>query len=187
MTQAEGARPCEDLSAFKRPRQGGPNAGLIENADTRSSDYKLSLRPRPGHAAYTRYIRYKGFNDPRGGGAFSRRLTAPLTFAGAGKADAVKPGVTAGSHNLQIVGYARRGFDPVGVGRKRWPRFMRSLSRFVGLCGVRMADAVMQAAKEAIRSSAWWNARFGLPAGWGDPFFNSLESDIASFSFRCRG
>lgn len=57
---------------------------IIRNGNQRSGDYaNLARLPRPGHADYTGYVRYNGFNDIRGGGHFSGRLTAPLTFAGA--------------------------------------------------------------------------------------------------------
>jgi chorismate synthase len=64
---------------------GAPLCAVIENTDTHSSDYSRSLRfkPRPSHSDYAAWVKYDGNNDPRGGGHFSGRLTAPLVFAGA--------------------------------------------------------------------------------------------------------
>ena len=62
---------------------GAPLAIAFRNTNTRSSDYKsLEDVPRPGHADYTGAVKFDGFNDPRGGGHFSGRLTLPLVAAG---------------------------------------------------------------------------------------------------------
>lgn len=63
---------------------GMPVCLLLRNRDVRSADYDaLRHTPRPSHADYTAWVQSGGRNDPRGGGAFSGRLTAPLVAAGA--------------------------------------------------------------------------------------------------------
>ena len=57
---------------------------MIENTNTRSGDYaKTADLLRPGHADYTAYAKYHGFQDARGGGHFSGRVTAALVAGGA--------------------------------------------------------------------------------------------------------
>ena len=63
---------------------GDPLAAVLYNTDARSGDYApLKNKPRPSHGDYTAAVRAQGYNDPRGGGHTSGRLTAPLTAAGA--------------------------------------------------------------------------------------------------------
>ena len=63
---------------------GAPLCAVINNTNTRSGDYSNLLAcPRPGHSDYTAFEKYNGFNDIRGGGHFSGRLTAPLVALGA--------------------------------------------------------------------------------------------------------
>ncbi len=63
---------------------GMPITILIKNKNTKSSDYnKLKSVPRPSHADYTAFVKYNGYNDYRGGGHFSGRLTAPIVALGA--------------------------------------------------------------------------------------------------------
>ena len=62
---------------------GAPICVLFRNGDARPADYELFARvPRPGHADFVGAAKYRGFNDPRGSGHFSGRLTLPLVAAG---------------------------------------------------------------------------------------------------------
>ena len=93
------------LSGVRNGRAtGAPLCAMIENTNTRSDDYRnIAASMRPGHADYAGYVKYGGYNDPRGGGHFSGRLTAPLVFAGSVARDLLKEkGVTIGAHIASI-------------------------------------------------------------------------------------
>ena len=69
---------------FENKTTGMPIAAIIRNENKRSGDYSnLKIMPRPSHSDFTAMIRYQNYNDIRGGGHFSGRLSAPLVFAGA--------------------------------------------------------------------------------------------------------
>lgn len=69
---------------FEGKTTGVPICCIIYNKDKKSSDYdKIKNTPRPSHSDYTASVKYKGFNDYRGAGHFSGRLTAGIVFAGA--------------------------------------------------------------------------------------------------------
>ena len=99
---------------------GTPLCAFIQNTDTHSGDYSnISHLARPGHADYTGAVRYKGFNDVRGGGHFSGRLTAPLCFAGAVCGQILeRRGIYTGAHVKEIHGIKDAEFDHVKVSRQ---------------------------------------------------------------------
>ena len=99
---------------------GTPICALIENTNTQSKDYdQLRSVARPGHADYTGFVRYHGFNDIRGGGHFSGRLTAPLCFAGSIAKQYLRSlGIEVGAHIASIGSVHDRPLDPVLVDRE---------------------------------------------------------------------
>lgn len=166
---------------------GAPLCAVLENGDTRSGDYaSLADLPRPSHADYPARVRYGGHNDPRGGGHFSGRLTAPLCVAGGIALQILERwGVVIGAH-AQAVGSVRdRGFDPVGL----TPQELR-------LPGQRSVPVLEEAAEEAMAREVEAAAAqldsvggivecgiVGLPAGMGDPMFDGIENRMAAALF----
>ena len=100
---------------FAGKTTGTPLTILIRNENTRSGDYtRTKDLARPSHADYSGSIRYGGYNDYRGGGHFSGRLTAPMVFAGAlAKLWLKEKGIAVGGHVLQIGPVRDIPFDPV--------------------------------------------------------------------------
>ena len=111
----EADLPLIQSGIYNGKTTGTPICALIQNTNQHSGDYaSLAAQPRPGHADYTGMLRYKGCNDPRGGGHFSGRLTAPLVFAGAlCKLWLQTQGVQVGSHIQSIAQIQDMPFDDV--------------------------------------------------------------------------
>ena len=166
---------------------GAPICGMIRNTDTKSGDYaELQILPRPGHADYSGGIRYHGFNDPRGGGHFSGRLTAPLVFAGEICRQYLEiQGLAIGSHLQSIQHVIDCPFDPCNVGEKELD-ILRSMLVPVNdrSCVKEMLD-VVEDARVAMNSvgGVIETAVIGLKPGFGSPMFHSIEARLASFLF----
>ena len=161
---------------------GAPLCAVIRNSDQHSGDYaELADKPRPGHADYTAWVKWKGFADMRGGGHFSGRLTAPLCIAGGiAKQILARRGVYVGAH-LHNVGGVSDLFFPVEptaelfeeVARKPFP----VLDDYSG--GL-MQDIILQAKNDLDSVGGIIEcAAIGLPAGLGDPMFDGVENRLA--------
>lgn len=166
---------------------GAPLCAVIQNADTRSGDYSdMETLARPGHADYTGHLRYGGYNDPRGGGHFSGRLTAPLTFAGAlAKAALCMRGITVGAHIAAIHGVEDAPFDPVTVTKEMLEDVAaKNFPVFDDEKGAKML-AEIESARQNGDSVGGIVAccALNVPAGTGSPIFGGLESVIASILF----
>ena len=165
---------------FEGKTTGSPLCAMIPNTDTRSADYsKTRDLARPGHADYPAHIRYQGFNDYRGGGHFSGRLTAPLVFAGAiAKQILAQRGITVGAHISSIYGVndeALEDWDTLkGVADKDFPVLNDEK-------GQEMQEAILEAKEEqdSVGGSIECGV-FGLPAGYGSPDFGENAEGIFS-------
>jgi chorismate synthase len=166
---------------------GAPVCGVIENTDVQPHDDDLLKRyARPAHADFPAHVKHEGFNDPRGGGHFSGRLTAPLVFAGelcrgylAGK------GILACAHVLQIGAVKDRPFlpadlNPDTIRRLSYVRFPLLLEDARTGMQAALADAI--SAGDSLGGSIEC-AVIGLPVGLGEPFFDGMESAIAQVLF----
>ncbi|TDT51373.1 chorismate synthase [Fonticella tunisiensis] len=172
---------------FNDHTTGAPLCAVIWNGDQHSKDYEqLKNVLRPGHADYTGYVKYAGFNDYRGGGHFSGRLTAPLVFAGAvAKQILAKREIFIGSHIYHIGGIYDVPFDKVRIE----PQLLRELRRnsFPVLDekkGQEMKNLILETKKELDSIGGVIEAAaVNLPAGLGSPFFDSVESNLAHLLF----
>ena len=165
---------------FEGRTTGAPLCAVIENTDTRSGDYaRTKDLARPGHADYAAHVRYGGFNDYRGGGHFSGRLTAPLVFAGGVAKQLLAPrGVTVGAHISSIYGISDDSLEDWeslrAVAAKGFPVLNDG-------AGEEMQTAIWEAKNEqdSVGGSIECGV-FGLPAGLGSPDFGRNAEGIFS-------
>lgn len=166
---------------------GTPLCAMIENTDTKSHDYtKLQHNMRPGHADYTGFLRYNGFNDPRGGGHFSGRLTAPLVFAGAVCRQILQArGVNIGAHILSIGDKYDTAFDMVNINKNMLIELQQKPFTVINEKAAQAMKQEIITAKQQKNSVGGIVecAVIGLPAGVGSPIFDTVESTLASILF----
>lgn len=165
---------------------GFPVCAIIENGDTRSSDYdELKYKPRPSHADYTAYIKWNGSADMRGGGHFSGRLTAPLCVAGGiAKQILERKGVFVGAHLAEAAGESDEPFPLFpdkalfdSIAAKAFPVIDDERGRA-------MAERIEQAASELDSVGGIIEcAAVGMPAGLGSPMFDGIENRLAAALF----
>lgn len=166
---------------------GAPLAFMIGNTNTRSKDYS-NLRdvPRPMHSDYAASVRFNGFNDIRGGGQFSGRLTAPLCFAGAIALQALDArGITVGAHIAAIADVEDDRFDPVSVSAvqlRKLRLMMTPIQSDSAAASMRERVAVARADEDSV-GGVIECAAVGLPAGLGDPMFDGVENLLARALF----
>lgn len=165
---------------FEGKTTGAPLCAVIENTDARSGDYaKTKDLARPGHADYPAHVRYGGFNDYRGGGHFSGRLTAPLVFAGGvAKQLLAQKGVYVGAHISTVYGI---NDDPL----EDWESLRACAAKPFPVLndekGAEMQEAILEAKNEQDSvGGAIECAVFGLPPGLGAPDFGCNAEGVFS-------
>ncbi len=164
---------------------GTPICAVFKNIDARQEEYPYPQVPRPSHADYAASTKYNGFNDPRGGGMFSGRMTLPLVFSGAvARQYLIDKGVTVKAHVLMIGGVSDENFDPIYVNAAQ----LTALDPYFPLLNSDIREKMEHALTLAREDNdslgcAAECAAVGLPVGLGEPFFQSLESSIASLLF----
>lgn len=150
---------------------GAPLCVLIENKDTKSGDYANFLQiPRPSHSDFTGSVRYNGYNDLRGSGHFSGRLTAPLVFVGA-----ICKAYLKSKYGISI----QAKIESVGN------HFNRASGDDVDKAITDEIEAVM-AQGDSIGGVIGCNAK-DLNIGIGSPIFDNVESRISSIIFSIPG
>lgn len=170
---------------------GAPLCAIIGNSDARSAGYEIfKRRPRPGHADHAAYVRYGGYNDIRGGGHFSGRLTAPLVFAGAVAKQILAPhGVFIGGHLLSVGDVGGGRLDPLNVTREQLAEIAaRDFPARDEATAVKMKERILAAKAEGNSVGGVIEcAVTGMKAGYGEPGADSLESLVSKQLFAVPG
>lgn len=166
---------------------GTPLCAIIENQDQKSADYEsLAQKFRPGHADYAGFIKYKGFNDIRGGGHFSGRLTAPLVFAGAiAKQVLRQKNIQIGAHIQRIASISEPKFDPLYIEEETLKKLSTQTFPVIDpVASEEMQECILSAKSSGDSVGGIIEAvAINLPAGYGDPFFDSVESTLSHLLF----
>ena len=163
---------------------GAPIALMVENKEVDSSDYEvIKDLPRPGHADYPARVKYGGFNDYRGGGLFSGRLTVALIMAGAIAKKLLS------RFDVDVLAYTRavgkvksdKKFSAQEIRRNRY----KAATRCPDLaCAERMEKAIVDARKEGDSLGGIVECvALNVPVGVGEPLFDSLDADLAKALF----
>lgn len=172
---------------FEDHTTGAPLAILIRNTNQRSRDYsKVKDVLRPGHADWTAFKKYKGFQDYRGGGHFSGRLTAGIVFAGAVAQQILKKeGIEVGAL-IRSVGTIKS--EPLTLVDLEKANFADWKNNVLPVMEPSKKDDMIAYIDKARLShdsvgGQIYVAAKGLPSGLGQPFFHSMESRIAHIMF----
>jgi chorismate synthase len=173
---------------FEGYTTGTPLCILIPNSSQKSRDYSaMHYLLRPSHADYTAFVKYKGYQDYRGGGHFSGRITAALVAAGAICLQVLRErGIVVATHILSCNGQYDIPFSKDENELKEQQAFLND-QYFPVLssdAASRIRSEMEHAAEEGDSVGGILETVVtGLPAGIGEPFFGSVESVLSSLLF----
>ena len=168
---------------FNGRTTGAPICLLIRNRDADSSAYeKMRFLPRPGHADYTAFMKYGGFNDYRGGGRFSGRITATFVMAGAiAKKLLAQLGIDVLAHTIEIGGV---NAIPMGIDEIREVAANNPLRCADPVAAEGMTKVIEQAGREGDSvGGVVEGIALNVPAGLGEPVFDTLEGELSKALF----
>lgn len=170
---------------FQGRTTGSPLCIVIPNTDTRSRDYTYGPA-RPSHADYSAYCKYHGYADYRGGGHFSGRITAALVAVGGILLPALEAlGVQIGTHIYRCGPETDRPIADAGDAAALRTRDFPVLDE---ACGRRIEARILQAREENDSvGGVTQTGVFGLPAGLGEPWFDSVEGLLSHGLFGIGG
>ncbi|HHU52854.1 MAG TPA: chorismate synthase [Clostridiaceae bacterium] len=166
---------------------GTPIGIIIPNMDIRSKDYQRTEHLlRPGHADYAAYTKYHGYQDIRGGGHFSGRITAALVCAGAICMYALEQkNIFIGTHIKECAGISDDTFVDFRQNASALKQQVKDVSTKLfpvlnNAKGELMQQAILNAKKESDSvGGILETCVLGIDAGLGEPWFDTLESIIA--------
>jgi len=169
---------------FEGKTTGTPLCILIPNTDTRSKDYSENrTKARPSHADFTAFAKYHGFEDYRGGGHFSGRVTAALVAAGAiAQTALLSKGITVATHIKQIGNVYDRDFENFT------DDFEKLNSTYFAVLDQTAKEKMVEQIEKAKADcdsigGVLETAVCGMMAGVGEPWFDSIESLLAHAVF----
>ncbi len=163
---------------------GTPITILIPNENVKSGDYsQMRTVARPSHADFTAECKYHGFHDSRGGGHFSGRITAALVAAGAICRYALEQkGIYIGTHVKKCAGISDRDFGNLTADINLLNK--KTFAVLEESCVEEMTEAILKAASEGDSvGGILETAVCGMPQGVGEPWFDSVESQLSHMMF----
>ena len=190
----EGDKPEFVSGVIDGHTEGSPVAFIIKNEDSKSADYdKLKGVERPGHADYAAEIKYGGYQDARGGGHFSGRLTAVTVAAGAIVRQALEAkGIVIGTHIKDLNGILdadpKYPLDNEKLAAELAELNAKDFAVISGEAAEQMQERIKEARAEKDSVGGVLETYVtGIPAGTGEPLFDSVESELAKALFSVGG